>query len=399
MARHANPLEQQPGAELQTKVRQAASMIVAGDLTGAMVRLCHAVALHPDHAGAWNTLGLTLHQQGEINAAVACYSRAHQLDPDNVEVRWNRALAWLVQGDFERGWPEYEWRWKSPKAEPLPYAERPRWDGSPLGGAPILLHANQGLGDTIQFIRYAPLVKSRGGTVIVQCQPELIPLLSNCGGIALLTANEAPPPPVFTVQAPMLSLPGILGTTVETIPSEVPYIAADPTLVAQWGKRLSSVKGFRVGISWQGNPKHYWDHRRSFSLNHFESLARIDGVRLISLQKGPGEEHLDAASGRFPITLPGDHFDETTGAFMDTAAVLNHLDLVITPDTALAHLAGAMDVPTWVALSFSSDWRWLRERDDSPWYPSLRLFRQERLGDWGGVFARMADALRRLTRR
>lgn len=398
MARHANPLERQPEAAVQTKVRQAASMIVAGDLTGAMVQLCHAVALHPDHAGAWNSLGLTLHQQGELDAAVACYSRAHQLDPDNVEVRWNRALAWLVQGDFERGWPEYEWRWKSPKAESLPYSERPRWDGSPLGGAPILLHANQGLGDTIHFIRYAPLVKARGGTVIVQCQPELIPLLSNCVGIDLLAANEEPPP-IFAVQAPMLSLPGILGTTVETIPSEVPYITADPTLVAQWGKRLSSVKGCRVGIIWQGNPKHYWDHRRSFSLNYFEQLTRIDGVRLISLQKSSGVEQLDAASGRFPIIALGGHFDDAGGAFTDTAAVLNHLDLVITPDTAVAHLAGAMGVPTWMALCFSSDWRWLRERNDSPWYPSLRLFRQERLGDWEGVFARMADDLRRLLRR
>lgn len=277
---------------------------------------------------------------------------------------------------------------------PSPHADRPLWDGSPLDGASLLLHANQGLGDTLMFIRYAPLVAARGGRVLVQCQPCLIPLLASCPEIDRLIP-EGVSPLEFDVQAPLLSLPGLLGTTVETIPAEIPYVFARPDLVATWRHELAPIRGFRVGIAWQGNSGHYWDHRRSFPLELYEPLSRIDGVQLISLQKGFGAEQLDALGGRFPVVNLDDRLDETSGSFLDTAAVLHQLDLLIAPDTAVAHLAGAMGVPVWVALCRSPDWRWMSDRDDSPWYPTMQLFRQETLGDWVRVFARMAAALRR----
>jgi hypothetical protein len=190
-----------------------------------------------------------------------------------------------------------------------------------------------------------------------------------------------------------MSLPTLFDTRLETVPADVPYVFPDPDLVSHWGRQLSPVRGFRVGISWQGSPRHAWDRHRSCPLELFEPLARVPGVHLISLQKGPGSEQLRALDGRFPVLSLGELLDEASGPFMDTSAVLTHLDLVICVDTALAHLAGAMARPAWLALIYSPDWRWLLDRDDNPWYPTLGLFRQERPGDWSGVFRRMAEEL------
>jgi tetratricopeptide (TPR) repeat protein len=352
-----------------------------------------ALRLRPDDADAHNGLAVCLRDQGRLPEALAGFEPALRINPEHPEARLNRAQEWLRLGRFAEGWPEYEWRWRQPNLTPRPTG-RPAWDGSPLAGRTILVYAEQGLGDTLQFVRYAAVMKRQGGTVIVACQPALVRLLTGCPGVDRVVAKDSPLPP-FDVQAPLLSLPGLLGTTLDTIPREVPYLAAAPDLVEHWRRELSSVGGFRVGIAWQGNPAYSADRLRSVPLTHFTRLARLDGVRLISLQKGPGTEQLAALPTDCPVLDLGARLDETSGAFMDTAAAMANLDLVVTSDTAVPHLAGALAVPTWVALPLVPDWRWLLGREDSPWYPTMRLFRQREAGDWDEVFGRIAEELRR----
>jgi hypothetical protein len=253
----------------------------------------------------------------------------------------------------------------------------------------------QGLGDMLQFIRYAELVKQQGATVVVECPAFLHPLLGRCRGIDRLVA-EGTPLPHFDAHVPLLSLPHRLHTTLATIPANIPYLFADDDRVQHWGRQLAPLAGFRIGIAWQGNRYHQWDHFRSFPVTQFAPLAQIREVRFISLQKGPGADQLKQRGHRFPVIELDSEQDAASAAFMDTAAIMQHLDLVITADTAIAHLAGGLGVPVWVALSAVNDWRWLRGRDDSPWYPTLRLFRQPRLGDWDGVFERMATEVPKL---
>jgi Tfp pilus assembly protein PilF len=352
---------------------------------------CYRRAFHhkPDYARAYDHLGLVLQAQGRLEEAVECHDQALRLAPSLAEPHLHRAMAWLQLGDFARGWNEYEWRWRC-RANGSRSFDQPVWNGDPLEGRTILLHTEQGLGDAIQFIRYSRLVKQRGGCVIVACQQPLARILASCTGVDGVIEEGAPLPP-FHCHAPLLSLPRIFETTLETVPAEIPYLAALPVLVNQWSAQPSPAEGFNIGVAWQGSPEHMKDRQRSFRLAELEPLSRVPGVRLFSLQKGFGAEQLADCSCRFPIVDLGSRL----GDLMDTAAAIKALDLVVTPDTALAHLAGALGAPVWVALPFATDWRWLLGREDSPWYPSLRLFRQERWGDWGEVFERMAVALDR----
>ncbi len=360
------------------------------NLDEAMASYQQALRLKPDYPEAHNNLGIVLGKQGRLDEAVASYQQAVRLKPDYPEAHWNRSLAWLQMGRFEQGWPGYEWRWKCKEFGSLPPFHPPLWDGSPLDGRTILVHAEQGLGDTLQFIRYAPLVHQRGGCVILVCPPPLIRLLSRSPGIERLVA-QGEALPEYDVHVPLLSLPGLLRTTLESVPADVPYLDAEPQLVEAWRHRLGSYPGFKVGIVWQGNPKFRLDRLRSIPLGQFAPLARVPGVHLLSLQKGPGAEQLAAVTDRFPVTDLGRCLDD----FMDAAAVLKNLDLVISVDTAIAHLAGALGIPVWVALPFAPDWRWLMGREDSPWYPTMRLFRQTRPGQWEDVFHHIAEALQR----
>ncbi len=373
-------------------VNRGVALVAMNRLDEAIRDLEQGAQLQPDLPEAHTSLGAALSVKQRFDEAFARYERALELSPDHAEAAWNRSLLQLLIGDYRRGWPGYEWRWRCKRTTPLPAFGPPRWDGSPLTGRTILLYAEQGLGDTLHFVRYAPLVKERGGRVVLQCQGVLLRLLSRTQGIDHLVAWGVAPPP-FDVWAPLMSLPALFGTTLETIPAACPYVLPDPDLVSQWRHRLAPVRGFRVGIAWQGSPRHAWDRHRSVSLEQFEPLARVEGVQLISLQKGVGSEQLPALEGRFPVVNLGDQFDEMAGPFMDTAAILANLDLVITIDSSLAHLAGAMGVPALLALTFTPDWRWLLGRPDSPWYPSLRLFRQHQPGDWPGVFVRLAEEL------
>lgn len=357
---------------------------------------CHeqALRLNPHYAEGHANLAGVYRVQGRLGESAAAYQQALRLQPDSASTHWNRSLVWLQMGRYADGWREYEWRWRRPASPPRGFTQ-PQWDGSPLEGRTILLHMEQGLGDMIQFIRYAPLVKDSGGTVVVECPAFLIPLFSGCPGIDRLVPERGALPP-FDVHAPLLSLPHLLGTTLESIPAAVPYLSAEPALVDHWRRQLAPGREFTIGIAWQGNPHHKWDRHRSFALAEFDPLARLPGVRLISLQKGPGLEQLHRPARRFPVMELPEPLDEAHGAFMDTAAILKNVDLVITPDTALAHLAGALGVPVWVALSVIVDWRWFLDREDSPWYPTARLFRQSYLGDWARVFDRMAHEVHQL---
>jgi hypothetical protein len=351
-----------------------------------------ALAIKPDYAEARHNLGNARKSRGHLAEALDWYDRALAIRPDMAQIHLSRALAWLEAGDFERGWPEYEWRLKCPQFA-IPQLAPPRWDGRPLDGRTILLYADHGLGDAIQFIRYAPMVKDRGGRAVVVCRAPLSRLLATCAGVDRVVVEGAPIP-ACDVHAPLMSLPGIFGTSASSVPANVPYLSADPGLIDAWAGELAGGDGLKIGIAWQGNPGHVRDRARSFRLERFEPLARRPGVRLYSLQKGHGSEQVAELEGRFPVIDLGPRLDD----LMDTAAAMMHLDLVISADTSVVHLAGALGVPVWVALPFETDWRWMSAREDCLWYPTMRLFRQPRWGDWDDVFARIAAAIDDLAR-
>jgi Flp pilus assembly protein TadD len=353
-----------------------------------------ALRLKPDYAEACYNAGTVLTSAGslrlrerKLQEAIAYYQQALLIKPDYAVAHKDLAMAWLRLGNFEQGWPEYEWRWKCPDVH-CPTLAQPRWDGGPLAGRTILLQAEQGLGDTLQFARYAPLVEQHGGKVLLTCQPALFRLLATCPGVDRLLTTGSPLPD-FDVQAPLLSLPGIFRTDLATIPAQVPYLSADPELEHRWRRELELWPGFKIGIAWQGNPAHAQDRQRSLPLAHFEPLARLPGTQLFSLQVGPGAEQLQQIG--FPVIDLGSRFNPAS--FDDAAAAMMALDLVITVDSAIAHLAGALGLPVWVLLAYLPDWRWLLDREESPWYPTMRLFRQDEPGDWNGVVGRVVTVL------
>ena len=348
-------------------------------------RLClKALELNPGDAIALDTLGNIYMAQGRVDDALERYGTALNIIPDFAPIHGNRAMALLLKGDYEKGWQEYEWRWQSAT---YPATKRdfpePRWDGSPLDGRTLLLHAEQGFGDTLQFVRYAGLAAERGGKVMVGCQPELVRLLETVDGVDRVVTGEDIP--AFDCHAPLMSLPGLFGTTVEAIPADIPYLYPDAGLTKAWEKRFRDAPGLKVGLVWRGNPEQAVNRVRSCPPELLAPLARVPGVSLFGLQKDadPAPEWLTDLGGEL-------------GDFADTAAAMSQLDLVISICTATAHLAGALGRPLWIPLAFAADWRWLRDRDDSPWYPTARLFRQTERGDWQDVMARIAAALGRL---
>jgi tetratricopeptide (TPR) repeat protein len=353
------------------------------------------LALDPRFVDAHTNLGSMYKDQERAEEALGAYQQALWLEPQNASAHWNRSLALLQVGDYEEGWREYQWRWKR-KGSKVRSFSQPVWDGTPCPDATILLHMEQGLGDMIQFIRYARLVRPHCGRVVVECPRFLVPLFSSAAGIDQLVA-EGDSLPAFDFYAPLLDLPCVMGTRLNTIPAEVPYLHIQAELIEGWCQRLAGFgTGFKVGLAWQGNVHHGWDRSRSVKLNQFAALGRVDGVHFYSLQKREGAQQ--AESCQFQVTDFGEELDRDHGAFMDTAAIMKSLDLVITVDTAIVHLAGALGTPTWLALSTRTDWRWLRGRNDSPWYPTLRLYRQSSPAVWNDVFDRMACDLEGLLR-
>jgi Flp pilus assembly protein TadD len=359
-----------------------------GRVTDAVRSYNEALRYQENYPEACNNLGLALQALGQVNDAIVCFEQSLRLRPSFVAPRSNRAQAWLAIGDFASGWPEYEWRWELPRYK-LPARNLPLWDGSPLGGRAILLRHEQGLGDTIQFIRYATLVKERGGRVVLECPKALHAVLASFSDVDRFIDRETVDPEC-DCQAALLSLPRIFKTELNTIPARVPYLQSDPDRIAKWKKRLPGGK-LLVGVCWQGNPDFPDDRFRSTPLTQFAPLAEVPGVQLISLQKGAGVEQISEFQARHPLFDLGDDLDADK-PFVDTAAVMESLDLIVSSDTSIVHLAGALSRPVWIALSTCSEWRWLRDRSDSPWYPTARLFRQPTLGDWKSVFDEIAKA-------
>jgi tetratricopeptide (TPR) repeat protein len=349
-----------------------------------------ASRLKADYADPHWARGVALMTQNRAREALAAFGQALRIKPDHPDARFGQSLANLVLGDLGPGFKEYESRTRCQNFG-LRKMEGPEWDGSPLGGRTILLYAEQGLGDTMQFVRYAALVKQMGATVIVECQAALLRLLKRTGGIDRLI-GQGSPLPAYDVQASLLSLPAILHTTSATVPVGVPYVMPDEGLVEQWRQELNSRPGFRVGICWQGNHEHKRDRFRSIPLRQFEPLARLEGVKLISLQVGHGKEQIQELAGTFQVADWSDKLND----FMDTASLMKNLDLVLTVDTSPAHLAGALGVPVWVILPFAPDWRWQLERENSPWYPTMRLFRPREPMKWSEVFQRMVPEVQKL---
>ena len=343
-----------------------------------------ALALKPDYSEGYNNLGNTRRSQGRLEEARRCHEQALALNPGNVEAKWNLSLVELLTGDFAAGWRDYEVRTKRKNA-PRHFPE-PRWRGESLNGARILLHAEQGLGDTLQFLRYVPLVQAAGGTVILDVQRSLLRLAAELPGIETLVATGDPLPP-FECHSPLMSLPAAFQTSIESIPAQVPYLRV-PAEAKQSAEGLEwPEKGLRVGLVWSGNPLFPEDRLRSIPLSDFEALLALHGVRFFSLQMGPAASQLAQVDAQI-IDLQAAIAD-----MADTAALIEKLDLVITVDTAVAHLAGALGKPVWVLLPFAPDWRWLMERADSPWYPTMRLFRQPKFGDWPSVLERVRGDL------
>ena len=350
----------------------------------AVVHYKAALALQPDHAEAARNFGATLRELGRTDDAIAALETAARARPDDAVVHTNLAIALLEAERFEDGWREYEWRFASKGVERG--FVQPLWDGGAFGGKILLVHAEQGLGDTIQFVRYLSRVKQKGGTVLLECQPAMVALFDGLAGAdAIVPQGE--PLPSFDRHCPLLGLPRRLGTTLETIPAAVPYLSAPKG--RQVG-RLPAAKGkLRVGLVWAGAAGHVNDRHRSIPLARFKPLATLDRVQLVSLQAGARAADLakhDWAAGVVDRA-------EACTDLADTAALMGRLDLIVSVDTAPAHLAGALGVPVWLLLPFKPDWRWMRERDDSPWYPTMRLFRQTNPGDWPAVIQRLRRAL------
>lgn len=352
-----------------------------------------ALELKPGHANALYNLADASAELGDLAAALDLYQQAVSADPSHAEAHFRIAQHHLRSGDFHTGWELYEWRWKTREARlTLRNYPLPPWDGGNPDGKSLLIYAEQGAGDAFQFVRYLAPLQALGARVTLECPPRLAALLSTAPGVdccvprgAELDANA------FDACAPLLSLPRLLGAAAEPIPCETPYLAADPARQQQWRDRLSAEQGFRVGIAWQGSVTNLRDATRSIPLRHFAPLAAAPGVRLFALQKGEGTDQL--ADIPFPLSPLSEELDTGPDGFVDTAAVMTQLDLVVTSDTSIAHLAGGLGVPVWVALSFVPEWRWQMDREDSPWYPTMRLFRQRCRGDWEGLFAEIGAAL------
>ncbi|MEG5039441.1 MULTISPECIES: tetratricopeptide repeat protein [unclassified Microcoleus] len=365
----------------------------AGKIEQAISSLERAISLNHNYVEAITNLGSAVEQLGDVNRAISCYKKAIEIDVNCVKAHFNLSLVLLLTGDLPRGLAEYEWRWQTEQAKKLPRLnfDRPVWDGSDLNGQTILLRSEQGLGDAIQFVRYAAIVQQKGGKVIISCYQELKGLFKQIPGIAQV-AVRMDELPDFQVQAPLMSLPHILGTNLENIPANVPYLAAPPN----WQFSLTSVKhsypvgnrNFKVGIAWAGSSEHLKDSQRSSDLSYFLTLLDICGVSFYSLQK-----EISADTRSLLTQIPVIDLSDNLNDFADTAAVISQLDLVICVDTAVAHLAGALGKPVWILLCFMPDWRWMLEREDSPWYPTARLFRQQTPGDWEEVFDRIKTAL------
>lgn len=349
--------------------------------------LLEGIEIDPERASIYNTLGQVYFKMGLYDKALKFYQKALQLDPEFAEAKFSRSLTELKSGDLKHGFKDYQYRFYLQENRSRAYGA-PQWEAKDLTGKTLLVHWEQGLGDTLQFMRYLKLLQPFGCKVIFECQPALVTLLKEFKGpdVILPAGSDLP---TYDVHIPLLSLPRIFKTEMETIPADIPYLQANAKLKEKW-QFLAHEAGLKVGINWQGDMSVPSGRTRSFSLVEFDSLADIADIRWYSMQKTDESHHRPWLK-----QFEGD-FDSSAGAFMDTAAVMTFLDLVITCDTSIAHLAGALGCKVWVVLPYSADWRWFIGREDSPWYPTMRLFRQPAIGDWKGAFDEIKSELIKL---
>jgi tetratricopeptide (TPR) repeat protein len=355
------------------------------------IECCRRVlAQAPDSAETLTNLGVSLHFAGQFAEALACLERAVARDPANHQAHFNFATLLLLHGDYARGWREYDHRWGVAHMKKAEYRQ-PEWDGKDLAGKTILLHSDQGFGDAIQFLRYVPAVAARSGRVLVRIERALARIAASLPGNPLILPMDAAIPP-FDLWCNLGSLPRILGTLAHTIPADIPYLRPRAALAERWRGRLAGLAGLaglKVGLVWAGNPKHSNDYRRSMPFGPLAPILATPGASFVSLQVPSRAADLAAAPPDAILDLAPELRD-----FAETAGVIANLDLVIAVDTAVAHLAGAIGKPVWVMLPLCPDWRWLLAHDeDSPWYPTMRLYRQQTPGDWAGVVARVAADL------
>ncbi|HET9390827.1 MAG TPA: tetratricopeptide repeat protein [Steroidobacteraceae bacterium] len=378
-------------------------LVQLGRFEQAHADFARAIALQPRHREAYVNAANNLTTLQRHSEALPYFDRALSLEPQDPHLQWGKARLLLSLGDFRQGWPLHESRLQLESLRPLQrHTHLPRWQrGESIAGRILLVHAEQGLGDTVQFSRYLPLLEAGGAQVIFEVQPALALLLRSLPSRARLVPFDDPLP-AFDIRTPLLSLPWLLGTELESIPGGVPYLSAEPARIDAWRRRLAELPGFKVGLAWQGSvatERQGGFIGRSFGLAAAGPLAGLPAVTLVSLQKGaPASQRgqVDFGSSVLELTDP---WEMGPAELLDTAALMSALDLVVTADSLTAHLAGALGIPVWVVLSSSPDWRWLTRREDSPWYPTMRLFRQQPTGGWPEVFARVARELEALSTR
>jgi tetratricopeptide (TPR) repeat protein len=356
----------------------------------ALASFDHALTLRPGYTEALVNRANALHDLNHSQEAIESCEAALAINPELAEAHWNKSLEQLLRGDFAQGFANYEWRWKRAGNTPRDFGV-PQWRGGDIGGKTILLHAEQGFGDTIQFVRYVPMLAARGAKIVLEVPDSLQPLLGETDGLVAIV-SRGQPCPTIDLHSPLMSLPLAFGTALETVPASIPYLRAPADRINTWRAKLPASGKLRVGLVWSGKPSHRNDYNRSIA---FERLAPLlaqsgeqDGVDFVSLQHDVRDAD-KAALATSAVLQP----DLDTADFADTAAIIETLDLVIAVDTAVAHLVGAMGKPLWLLLPFSPDWRWMLNREDSPWYPSARLFRQPKIADWDSVVRLLSEAL------
>jgi len=367
-------------------VNLAAALTIHAQPVEALRATDRALELDPDSVDALNNKAGALDTLGRSAEAIATFDRAIKLAPDHAEAHFGRALAWLGLGNYEDGFADYEWRLKLPSAA-ISQTRVPTWDGSPLEGRTLLLHAEQGFGDTLQFVRFATEAAKRGGKVILACQPDLTSLLNGIEGVSQVVPMTDPPP-VFDTHAPLASLPHLFGITLDTVPATTPYVPVPEAWPLEGPAERPNAR-CKVGLAWTGGGDNRINRRRSCPLEAMAPLLQLPDIAWYSLQVGPRSGDLQTVPAATQVTDLSPRLND----FADTARAMAGLDLVITIDTAVAHLAGALGIPVWVMLSHGGDWRYLRQRADSPWYPTMRLFRQPEPGAWEPVIDQVRAAL------
>jgi tetratricopeptide (TPR) repeat protein len=372
----------------ETHFNRGTTLAKLGRQHDAIAAYDRALALRPDYIKALINRAIALQACNRHQDSLANLRQVLASDKDNADAHHNEGLALLTLGDYQRGFEKYEWRWQRSGMPPRRRLGKPLWLGEyPLGRKTILLHAEQGLGDTIHFVRYAPLLARAGAKVVLEVQPELRRLLARVEGVSAVVARGEPLPD-YDVHCPVGSLPRALRTEPTNIPADIPYLAADADRLAKWRTRLEALPSPRIALAWAGSAAHANDRNRSLALSRLAPLLDAD-ASFVSIQRDLRDEDAALLAGMPRLTPIGDELAD----FDDTAAVAALVDVVISVDTSVVHLAGAMGRPTWILLPFCPDWRWMLDREDSPWYPTARLFRQPMLGDWDSVVGRVKDAL------